>query len=103
MRDSRQESDSPERTFVIGQFDQCVKLPPRYEDIHFWGNSCLCVSLLFVWGAVLSEISGELAMKWFQEYVSNTLAGSGNQVIYFTKDDEIHRGRVYYKVFKGGR
>ena len=40
---------------------------------------------------------------WFKTYGSNTLAGSGNQSFFLTGDDRIHKGRVYYKVFAGGR
>lgn len=42
-------------------------------------------------------------MDWFHTYKSNTLAGSGNQLYYLTSDDKIHAGRIYYKVFAGGR
>ena len=41
-------------------------------------------------------------MKWFETYTSNTIAGSGNQHYFLTGDQEIHRGRVYYKIFAGG-
>lgn len=41
-------------------------------------------------------------MKWFETYGSNTLAGSGNQYVFFPEDDEVHTGRIYYKVFAGG-
>ena len=42
-------------------------------------------------------------MNWFNLYSSNTLAGSGNQSVFFTGDDMTHRGRIYYKIFAGGR
>ena len=41
-------------------------------------------------------------MKYFETYTSNSLAGSGNQYFFLTGDKEIHRGRIYYKVFAGG-
>lgn len=43
-------------------------------------------------------------MKYFEKYVSNTLAGSSNQTYFITdnKDCE-YTGRVFYKVFAGGR
>lgn len=41
-------------------------------------------------------------MKWFDIYSSNTLAGSGNQHYFLTGDDEVHKGRIYYKLFAGG-
>ena len=43
-------------------------------------------------------------MQYFKKYSSNTLAGSGNQA-YFTNGDktEIKTGRLYYKVFCGGK
>lgn len=42
-------------------------------------------------------------MKWFDTYKSNTLAGSGNQFYFMTNDNETHTGRIYYKVYAGGR
>lgn len=42
-------------------------------------------------------------MKWFDTYKSNTLAGSGNQFYFMPEDNEPHTGRIYYKVFAGGR
>lgn len=42
-------------------------------------------------------------MDYFKTYVSNTLAGSGNQHIFFPENpDAVYTGRVYYKVFAGG-
>lgn len=41
-------------------------------------------------------------MKWFDSYSSNTTAGGGNQYIFFPQDNEIRKGRVYYKIFAGG-
>ncbi len=43
-------------------------------------------------------------MKYFEKYSSNTTAGSGNQS-FFVNDDEnkIYVGRIYYKLFAGGR
>lgn len=41
-------------------------------------------------------------MNFFDKYVSNTLAGSGNQYFFINEDDEkINKGRIYYKVFFG--
>lgn len=42
-------------------------------------------------------------MKWFDTYNSNTLGASGNQSYFVSKNEEIHIGRVYYKVYSGGR
>lgn len=43
-------------------------------------------------------------MEYFEKYTSNTLAGSGNQYIFENDDDvSIYKGRVYYKIFVGGR
>lgn len=41
-------------------------------------------------------------MKYFENYTSNSIAGSGNQHFFLTGDNEIHRGRIYYKIFAGG-
>ncbi len=43
-------------------------------------------------------------MRFFDHYVSNTSAGSGNQ-LFFLNDDprEIQKGRLLYKIFKGGK
>lgn len=40
-------------------------------------------------------------MKYFKEFVSNTYAGSGNQM-HFTTNDEIKTGRIFYKISVGG-
>ncbi len=42
-------------------------------------------------------------MKWFDTYKSNTLAGSGNQFFFKLENNEPRTGRIYYKVFAGGR
>lgn len=41
-------------------------------------------------------------MKWFEQYCSNTLAASGNQYYFITPEDEVNRGRIYYKIFANG-
>lgn len=42
-------------------------------------------------------------MKYFDTYVSNTIAGSGNQHIFRVGDTQkIRKGRIYYKLFAGG-
>lgn len=42
-------------------------------------------------------------MRYFDEFVSNTTAGSGNQCVFYPKDaGEIHTGRVYYRLTAGG-
>lgn len=41
-------------------------------------------------------------MKWFETYHSNTIAAGGNQSIFTLQENEIRRGRVYYKIFAGG-
>lgn len=41
-------------------------------------------------------------MKWFDTYSSNTLAGSGNQYYFKPMDKEVHRGRIYYRIFAEG-
>ena len=41
-------------------------------------------------------------MDFFKKYVSNTLAGSGNQS-YFVSDNTEQVGRVFYKIFAGGK
>ena len=42
-------------------------------------------------------------MKWFDTFVSNTPGGTGNQLFHRFGDDRARRGRVYYKVFHGGK
>lgn len=42
-------------------------------------------------------------MKWFDTYVSNTLGGTGNQLYFMPEDDTPRTGRIYYRVFAGGR
>lgn len=39
---------------------------------------------------------------YFEQYVSNTIAGSGNQMYFNMKDGEIRTGRIFYKIFSGG-
>lgn len=43
-------------------------------------------------------------MEFFEKYVSNTLGGTGNQY-YFKPEDSsaVTTGRVFYKIFKGGK
>jgi len=41
-------------------------------------------------------------LKWFDTYVSNTLGGTGNQV-HFGSNGSVRTGRIYYKVFAGGK
>jgi len=41
-------------------------------------------------------------MKWLEEYVSNTMAGSGNQFAFASDGKTVLRSRVYYKVMAGG-
>lgn len=42
-------------------------------------------------------------MKYFQEFSSNTLAGSGNQSYFLTEDESrIYTGRIFYQIFAGG-
>lgn len=43
-------------------------------------------------------------MDFFQAFYSNTLGGSGNQSYFLTEDaDKIYTGRIFYRVFAGGR
>lgn len=41
-------------------------------------------------------------MKYFDKFNSNTYAGSGNQLFFEMNDNEIHTGRVFYKISVGG-
>lgn len=41
-------------------------------------------------------------MKWFEQYSSNTMAGSGNQSAFEADPGVVHVGRVYYKALAGG-
>ncbi len=41
-------------------------------------------------------------MKFFETYSSNTLAGSANQHFFTLDKNEIHTGRVFYKIFHSG-
>lgn len=41
-------------------------------------------------------------MKFFEKYSSNTCAGSGNQHIFFSDENTVHTGRVFYKIFCSG-
>lgn len=40
--------------------------------------------------------------KWFEKYVSNTTAGSGNQHAFRMNEGEERVSRVYYRVYAGG-
>lgn len=43
-------------------------------------------------------------MEFFEKYSSNTLAGSGNQLFFTNKSPrDINSGRIYYKIFSGGK
>ena len=41
-------------------------------------------------------------MNYFNQYVSNTYAGSGNQYYFSTEEGERRTGRVFYKIAAGG-
>ncbi len=41
-------------------------------------------------------------MDYFNRYVSNTCAGSANQLFFSTGEGEIRTGRVFYKITVGG-
>lgn len=42
-------------------------------------------------------------MEFFEKYVSNTYAGSGNQLFFETDGSKIHTGRLFYKISVGGK
>lgn len=41
-------------------------------------------------------------MKYFEDFTSNTYAGSGNQLHFKMNENEIRTGRVFYKISVGG-
>ncbi len=41
-------------------------------------------------------------MDFFDSFTSNTTAGSANQLYFTMKDNEVHTGRVFYKITVGG-
>ncbi len=42
-------------------------------------------------------------MQYFKEFVSNTLAGSGNQHFFMTENElGVNTGRLFYKIFRSG-
>ncbi len=41
-------------------------------------------------------------MKWFDTYTSNTIGAGGNQLT-FSTEGKVMTGRIYYKVFAGGK
>lgn len=41
-------------------------------------------------------------MEFFNQFVSNTLAGSGNQLYFSLPADQTHTGRIFYKIFASG-
>ena len=42
-------------------------------------------------------------MKYFQDFKSNTYAGSGNQFYFQMNENEIRTGRAFYKIASGGK
>ena len=52
-------------------------------------------------GAGAPFFNGEI-MDYFEKYVSNTLAGSGNQTFFYNKSQTPTVSRTFYKVFAGG-
>lgn len=42
-------------------------------------------------------------MEYFDKYVSNSVAGSGNQKFFATEENCIRTSRVFYKIFCGGK
>lgn len=53
-------------------------------------------------GTIYTSGGAGVMKKWFEKYVSNTIAGSGNQHAFHMMEGEVRRSRVYYKVFAGG-
>ena len=45
---------------------------------------------------------GVKAMRFFENYTSNTLGGSGNQSFFVSEPGQVHTGRVFYKIFCEG-
>lgn len=41
-------------------------------------------------------------MQIFEQYVSNTCAGSGNQLFFDMPADQTRTGRVFYRITAGG-
>lgn len=41
-------------------------------------------------------------MEYFNQYNSNTLAGSGNQLYFTIPEDEVRTGRIFYKITEQG-
>ena len=41
-------------------------------------------------------------MKYFDQFNSNTYAGSGNQLYFAMNENEMRTGRVFYKISAGG-
>jgi len=41
-------------------------------------------------------------MKYFENFTSNTYAGSGNQLYFKMSENEVRTGRVFYKISAGG-
>ena len=42
-------------------------------------------------------------MKWFDTFTSNTLGGTGNQLFFRDEAAAARTGRIYYRIFHGGR
>ena len=42
-------------------------------------------------------------MEWFSRYASNTLGAGGNQYVFLPEQGSVCKGRVYYKLFAGGK
>ena len=45
----------------------------------------------------------KIMKNYFDIYSSNTLAGSGNQFIFTSNGNEVKTGRIFYKIYCGGR
>lgn len=57
----------------------------------------------FIHLKVLSQTKkGVNQMKYFEQYVSNTIAGSANHLYFTMGEGEIRTGRVFYKITCGG-
>lgn len=46
---------------------------------------------------------GGFFVDYFKNFVSNTTAASGNQLIFKMEKDEVRTARVFYKIFAGGK
>ena len=65
----------------------------------------ICILLILFYYEIVKiveKVERKNIMEYFEKYNSNTYAGSANQLYFEMNENEIHTGRIFYKITVGG-